>query len=108
MTRRSKTLARAIPEAAQGHQAEPAVGPGAAVRSATPQRWGVAVACAVAARNPRLRDAVVAGRARDAGRGRSSTTPSPPRSLMAMNNVYYRFRHVVGKPTTPRSRRGCA
>jgi alkyl hydroperoxide reductase subunit D len=61
------------------------------------QRWGVAVASAIAARNPRLRDAVLADAA-------TQVEPSvvedatAAAALMGMNNVYYRFRHVVGDP----------
>ena len=62
------------------------------------QRWGVAVATAIAARNPRLRDAIVAD-------ARAAVDPAvlddafAAASLMAMNNIYYRFRHMVGKPS---------
>lgn len=59
------------------------------------QRWGVAVASAAAARNPRLRAAVLAD-------ARAGVDPAviedglAAAALMAMNNVYYRFRHLVG------------
>jgi alkyl hydroperoxide reductase subunit D len=62
------------------------------------QRWGVAVACAIAARNPRLRDAVL----QDARAHASEAVIDDARAaavLMGMNNVYYRFRHMVGKPS---------
>ena len=62
------------------------------------QRWGVAVACAIAARNPQLRDAVLS----DARVQVSEAVVEDARAaavLMAMNNVYYRFRHMVGKPS---------
>lgn len=58
------------------------------------QKWGVALACGYASRNERLRNALVAD------------NPAGPEvlddakaaaALMAMNNVYYRFRHLVGK-----------
>lgn len=61
------------------------------------QRWGVAVAVAVATRNPRLREAVLA-------EAREQVAPAviedglAAATLMGMNNVYYRFRHMVGKP----------
>ena len=61
------------------------------------QRWGVAVASAIAARNPRLRDAVLAAAA-DAVDGAVVEDARAAAALMAMNNVYYRFRHMVGKP----------
>ena len=61
------------------------------------QRWGVAIASAVASRNERLRGAVLAD-------ARAEVAPAvvddafAAASLMAMNNVYYRFRHMIGKP----------
>jgi alkyl hydroperoxide reductase subunit D len=61
------------------------------------QRWGVAVASAAAARNRRLLDAVVTD-------ARGATDPAvvddalAAAALMAMNNVYYRFRHMIARP----------
>lgn len=60
------------------------------------QAWGVAVASAATARNRPLLDAVVT----DAlGVVDASVVDDAiaAASLMAMNNVYYRFRHVIGK-----------
>jgi lipoyl-dependent peroxiredoxin subunit D len=60
------------------------------------QRWGTAVACAAASRQAALRDAVVA----EAGRQVDPAVIDDAlaaAALMAMNNVYYRFRHLVGK-----------
>ncbi|HVV15720.1 MAG TPA: carboxymuconolactone decarboxylase family protein [Polyangia bacterium] len=60
------------------------------------QRWGVAVASAVASRNARLRAAVL----NDA---RAQVEPAvvddglAAAALMGMNNVYYRFRHLIGR-----------
>ena len=61
------------------------------------QRWGVAVASAAAARNRALLEAI--------GADAASVVPQAvvddalaAATLMAMNNVYYRFRHMVGKP----------
>ncbi len=66
--------------------------------SLTPaQRWGVAIASAAASRSPEMLRAVL----EDA---RKEVEPAviddafAAASLMAMNNVYYRFRHLVGKP----------
>lgn len=60
------------------------------------QRWGVAIASAVAARNPRLRDALLAdGRAAVSAEVIEDALAAA--SIMAMNNVYYRFRHMIGK-----------
>ena len=70
-----------------------------------PQRWGVAVASAIAARSPRLRDAVLAAAASavDAAVVEDARAAA---ALMAMNNVYYRFRHMVGKPGYAEMRAG--
>ncbi|ABC80090.1 carboxymuconolactone decarboxylase family protein [Anaeromyxobacter dehalogenans] len=62
------------------------------------QRWGVAVATAAAARNERLLAAILAD-------ARAEVEPAvvedalAAAAVMAMNNVYYRFRHMVGKPS---------
>jgi alkyl hydroperoxide reductase subunit D len=64
----------------------------------TAQKWGVAVASAIAARNPALRRAVLD----DATLAVDPAVVDDARaaaSLMGMNNVYYRFRHMVGKPS---------
>ena len=61
------------------------------------QRWGVAIASAVAARSPRLRDALIDD-ARAAGIGEAVIDDAlAAAALMAMNNVFYRFRHMVAK-----------
>ncbi|MBM4781899.1 MAG: alkyl hydroperoxide reductase [Archangiaceae bacterium] len=61
------------------------------------QTWGVAVACAWAARNRQLTHALVA----DAkAKGVSDAVLEDAKAaavMMGMNNVYYRFRHVMGK-----------
>ena len=61
------------------------------------QRWGVAVATAAAARNPRLRRAVVAD-ARAVVDAAVVDDALAAAALMGMNNVYYRFRHLIEKP----------
>jgi alkyl hydroperoxide reductase subunit D len=61
------------------------------------QRWGVAVASAVAARNPELSQAMIADARAEAGQAVVEDAMAAA-ALMAMNNVYYRFRHIVGKP----------
>lgn len=60
------------------------------------QRWGVAVASAMASRNPRLSDAVIADARAEVGPTVIEDALAAA-ALMAMNNVYYRFRHMVGK-----------
>ena len=62
------------------------------------QKWGVAVASAIAARNPDLRRAVI-GDAADAVAAGVLDDARAAAGLMGMNNVYYRFRHMVGKPS---------
>lgn len=64
----------------------------------TAQRWGVAVASAAAARNAELLEAMLADARLEAGDGVIDDALAAA-SLMAMNNVYYRFRHMVGKPS---------
>jgi alkyl hydroperoxide reductase subunit D len=61
------------------------------------QRWGVAAAAAVAAGHPGLRAAILAAAATAAGPAVVEDAKAAA-ALMAMNNVYYRFRHMVGKP----------
>ena len=61
------------------------------------QKWGVAAASAVASRNPALRDAIL-GDAREQAGDAVVEDARAAAVLMAMNNVYYRFRHMVGKP----------
>jgi len=62
------------------------------------QRWGVAIASAVATRNAALRDAVIADASAEVGAEVIDDAVAAA-ALMAMNNVYYRFRHLVGKPS---------
>ena len=62
------------------------------------QTWGVAVACAIAARNPELRDAMLID-AREVVDPAVIEDAMAAAALMAMNNVYYRFRHMMGKAT---------
>jgi alkyl hydroperoxide reductase subunit D len=59
------------------------------------QLWGTAVASAIASRNPLLRDAIVAearGHLSEAALGAAKAAAV----IMGMNNVYYRFTHLVG------------
>jgi alkyl hydroperoxide reductase subunit D len=67
--------------------------------SLTPaQRWGTAVAAAVASRNVRLQVAIVADARNEVGPAVVEDAVAAA-AIMAMNNVYYRFRHQIGKPT---------
>lgn len=60
------------------------------------QRWGVAVASAAAARNRELFDALVADAQAEVGPAVIDDALAAA-ALMGMNNVYYRFRHLIGK-----------
>jgi lipoyl-dependent peroxiredoxin subunit D len=67
--------------------------------SLTPaQRWGVAIASAVASRNVRLQVAVVADARAEVGTPVVDDAVAAA-AIMGMNNVYYRFRHMIGKPS---------
>ena len=59
------------------------------------QRWGVAVASAAAARNRRVQAAVIAD-ARAEVDAAVIDDALAAAALMAMNNVFYRFRHLCG------------
>jgi alkyl hydroperoxide reductase subunit D len=61
------------------------------------QVWGVAVATAIASRNPQLRQAVLEDALVTVAVGVVEDAKAAA-SLMAMNNVYYRFRHMIGNP----------
>lgn len=63
------------------------------------QRWGVAVASAHAAGAPALAAALTEA-ARAAGAPEAALDDArAAAAIMAMNTVYYRFRHMIGKPT---------
>ena len=56
------------------------------------QKWGVALACAITCDSAQLRDAIAAH-----AKENVQDDARAAAALMAMNNVYYRFRHFVGK-----------
>ncbi len=62
------------------------------------QRWGTAVAAAATSRNPALTAAILAD-----ARGQVSVATIDDAlaasALMGMNNILYRFRHMIGKPS---------
>src|SRR3954468_20666323 len=62
------------------------------------QRWGVAVASAIACGNKALRDATIADAKAKVEPGVIEDAAAAA-VLMGMNNIYYRFRHMVGKPS---------
>jgi len=88
----------AIKEALPGYAKDTKLNLGSVIGNSTlpdQQRWGTALACAVAARSTTvLREisAEVAGRLKpeaiEAAKGAAS--------IMAMNNVYYRAKHLIG------------
>ena len=63
------------------------------------QRWGSALTAAITARHPALRDAVLVS-ARGAGVEEATIDDArAAAAIMAMNNVFYRGRHLLGKET---------
>jgi len=67
--------------------------------SLTPdQRWGVAIASAIACNSPQLKEATLAD-ARKHVEPKVLEDAAAAAVLMAMNNIYYRFRHMVEKPS---------
>ena len=62
------------------------------------QRWGVAAASAISCGNAALRDATFAD-ARKLVTQQVLDDASAAAVIMAMNNIYYRFRHMVAKPS---------
>jgi alkyl hydroperoxide reductase subunit D len=65
------------------------------------QRWGVALAAAAAARSAPLRAAIAAEARREVSGDADKVIEDALAAavLMGMNNVYYRFRHMIGKPS---------
>lgn len=60
------------------------------------QRWGVAIAAALAARDAELAGALIGALPPETPAGIADDARAAA-ALMAMTNVYYRFRHLVGK-----------
>jgi alkyl hydroperoxide reductase subunit D len=90
-----ESLRAAIPDAAKDLK----INLGSVLQQSTltqEQTWGVAVASAIASRNPQLRQATL----EDALVHTSPAVVEDAKAaaaLMGMNNVYYRFRHLVGR-----------
>jgi alkyl hydroperoxide reductase subunit D len=61
------------------------------------QTWGSAVCSAIAARNPRLTEAVLSEASRHLGE-QAMFAAKAAAAVMGMNNVFYRFRHLSGNP----------
>lgn len=92
-----ETLRAAIPDAAKDLRLN--LGSVLSGSTLTPvQTWGIAVGCAIASRNPQLRQAVLEDALVIAGPAAVDDGKAAA-ALMGMNNVYYRFRHMVGKPS---------
>jgi alkyl hydroperoxide reductase subunit D len=64
------------------------------------QKWGVAYATALAARNAEVTAAVKADAEAAGVEPGVLEDARVAAAVMAMNNVYYRFRHFVAKPAT--------
>jgi len=62
------------------------------------ERWGIAIAVALASRSRRLAEALTASRPEEVTL-RTVEDAVAAASLMGMTNVFYRFRHLVGKPS---------
>jgi alkyl hydroperoxide reductase subunit D len=65
---------------------------------ATSERWGVAIAVALAARSRRLAEALIASRPEEVTR-KTVEDAIAAAAMMSMTNVFYRFRQLVGKPS---------
>ncbi len=101
----TETLAARIPEAARDLR----LNLQAVLRDGTltpTQRWGVAIASAIASRSPALRDALVADAAAADVPAAVVEDATAAAAIMGMNNVYYRFRHLVGLPGYEQQRVG--
>lgn len=61
------------------------------------QRWGALLATALAARNPTLIEAV-SGEAAAHLTPQAAAAAKAAASIMAMNNIYYRFTHLASDP----------
>lgn len=95
MTTTLESLRESLPEAARDLK----VNLQAALQASSlteVQRWGVALACAIACRDAELRDAVLEA-AREHAPPETVDDARAAAALMAMNNVYYRFKHMIGK-----------
>ena len=61
------------------------------------QTWGTAVCSAIAARSPRLTEAVLAEAAKRLSEPAMHAAKAAA-AIMGMNNIFYRFRHLSGNP----------
>jgi alkyl hydroperoxide reductase subunit D len=61
------------------------------------QKYGLFVACGIASRNPVVRAALAGEAAQHVGAATIAAAKSAA-AIMGMNNVYYRFQHLVSNP----------
>jgi alkyl hydroperoxide reductase subunit D len=61
------------------------------------QAWGTAVCTAIASRNPRLLDVILAEAARHLNE-QALFAAKAAAAVMGMNNIFYRFRHLSTNP----------
>lgn len=91
----------AITEALPGYAKDTRLNLGSVIANSTlPEQlvWGTALACAVAARDPMvLRE--IAAEARERLKPEAVEAAKAAASIMAMNNVYYRAKHLIGDET---------
>lgn len=92
-----KSLISELPEAAKDLKLNltSVLGDGTSALSER-QRFGVALACSFAARNEALKAAVLSDAEKVLDEAWIDDAKAAA-ALMSMNNVYYRFRHMVGK-----------
>lgn len=96
-----ETLRSSIPDAAKDIKLNLQAVLAAGGSLSPAQVWGVAIASAIAARNPSLRDAIIGEAAEKVDAAVFAAVLEDAKAaaaLMGMNNVYYRFRHMIGKP----------
>jgi len=65
---------------------------------ATSERWGVAIAVALACRSRRLAEALIASRPPEVT-SKTVEDAVAAAAMMGMTNIFYRFQHLVGKPS---------
>ncbi|WP_394825851.1 carboxymuconolactone decarboxylase family protein [Pendulispora albinea] len=63
------------------------------------QKWGVAIASAIASRSEPLRAALVSDSAVAGVEAKVVEDAKAAAAITSMNNIYYRFRHMIGKQT---------
>ncbi len=100
-----ETLRQSIPEPAKDARLnlEAVLRPGPLDAA---QRWGSAVAAALTARSPQLAEALAEAATGEGVSVAALEDAHAAAALMAMTNVYYRFRHLVDRPEYEAERPG--